>query len=100
MIFDRVGLAEDREAVERGIVHPNPDRPSAECETLQIRSFEVYDLLLCHLKGNAHSKMRERTIGPRTRGDDEFAGAIALAIRFDLDFAAANTDGRYRGVLA
>ncbi len=44
--------------------------------------------------------MRERTIGPRTRGNDEFAGAIALAIRFDLDFAAANTDGRYRGVLA
>ena len=81
-------LAEDGEAVEAGIVHPDPDREPVGPELLRMRRGEVGDLLLGHPERQMDRRTaRARWLRPGAGRDHQPPAAIGPPPARDLDLA-------------
>ncbi len=74
------GLAENRKAVERRIVHPNPNRKCRRVERTQVPRRKIHGLLFGYFERNRDVELAECTRTPRTGSDNERPRVIALAV--------------------
>ena len=95
-------MAVRREAVERGLVHPDPDREAVLVEQPGVAARrEPADLLLGHRQRQVRPERVEQVVGPGVGRDDDLARGDRLAVLEDHGrLAVAALDPRHRGVLA
>ena len=90
-------LAEHREAIEAGIVHPDPDRKALWLEVGKAGAGEVGHLLLGDGERQLNLERSQCPVGPGAGGDYEPAAAVHHPAGLDLDLAVGGTDRFDRG---
>jgi hypothetical protein len=95
-----IGAGPDREAVEAGVVHPDPDREAADGEGGRVGRAVVAELLLGDDQGEAGAELGQQLAGPGVGAEQQAAGPVGDVGRGHLDRAAEVADGRHRGAVA
>jgi hypothetical protein len=91
------GVRPDREAVEAGVVHPDPDREPADGEGGRVGRAEVAELLLGDDQGQLHAELGDQAGGPGVGAEQHPPGPEGGVAGGHLDRAAEVADGRHRG---
>jgi len=91
------GVRPDREAVEAGVVHPDPDREPADGKGGRVGRAEVAELLLGDDQGQVHAELGDQVGGPGVGAEQQPPGPEGGAGGGHLDRGAEVADGRHRG---
>ena len=90
--LDAVHLAVDGDAVEAGVVPPDPDGEAVGMEVAQLRRGVVGDLLLRRGQRQPHAERAQDLVGPGVGGHDQAAAAVDAAGRRHLDAVGERRD--------
>ena len=91
------GVRPHREAVEAGVVHPDPDREPADGEGVRVGRAEVAELLLGDDQGQLRAELGDQVAGPGVGAEQQPPGPEGGLRGGHLDRAAEVADGRHRG---
>ena len=93
------GARPHREAVEAGVVHPDPDREPADGEGAGVGRAVVAELLLGDDQGELGAELGDQLASPGVGAHQQPGGSEGGAGRDHLDRRAQVADGRHRGLV-